>query len=176
MTKRLDQFLEDKPPPTPLVVLELNVVRACYAELRQALPSAEIFYAVKANPAREVVGALAELGGNFDLASSGELEICRDLGIRTAPALVRQHHQARKRDLGSDDGRFRLFAFDSEAETQKLARHAPSAKVFCRLLIENTGAEWPLSRKFDCDAHVAADLLVAAKALGLRPAGMYSAT
>ena len=41
-----------------------------------------------------------------------------------------------------------LFAFDSAEELEKLARHAPGARVYCRILVENEGADWPLSRKF----------------------------
>ena len=58
------------------------------------------------------------------------------------------------------------------AELEKLARCAPGARVFCRLLIENKGAEWPLSRKFGCESRMAVELLVAAKQAGLRPAGI----
>jgi ornithine decarboxylase len=65
-----------------------------------------------------------------------------------------------------------LFAFDSIAELEKLARSAPGARVFCRILIENHGAEWPLTRKFGCESHMAIDLLAAAKRLGLRPVGL----
>jgi ornithine decarboxylase len=65
-----------------------------------------------------------------------------------------------------------LFAFDSDAKLAKLARSAPGAMVFYRLSIENTGAEWPLSRKFGCDAHRAADLLVEAESRGLRLVGL----
>src|SRR3546814_13533628 len=44
----------------------------------------------------------------------------------------------------------RLFAFDSEIELEKLAAAAPGAQVFCRVLMECDGAEWPLSKKFGC--------------------------
>lgn len=64
------------------------------------------------------------------------------------------------------------FAFDSAAVLEKVARRAPGAQVFCRLLIENRGAEWPLTRKFGCEARMAADLLVNARQLGLRPIGV----
>ena len=80
-TSHLDRFLAENHPPTPFVVVDLDVVRARYDALRQALPSAEIYYAVKANPAAEVVSALAALGANFDLASRGEFDICLGLNI-----------------------------------------------------------------------------------------------
>ena len=65
-TARLDRFLSEVHPPTPFIVLDLDIVRARYAALRQALPEAAIYYAVKANPATEIVAALAALGASFD--------------------------------------------------------------------------------------------------------------
>jgi ornithine decarboxylase len=65
-----------------------------------------------------------------------------------------------------------LFAFDSDAELDKIARSAPGAKVFCRILTEGEGALWPLNRKFGCAPEMAADLLVRARAMGLVPAGV----
>jgi ornithine decarboxylase len=65
------------------------------------------------------------------------------------------------------------YAFDGAAEFEKLARGAPGADVFCRMLVENKGAEWPLSRKFGCESNMAADLLVPAGQLGLRPIGVW---
>ena len=46
----------------------------------------------------------------------------------------------------------RLFAVDCEAEVEKIARVAPGSRVFCRILCDGAGAEWPLSRKFGCVA------------------------
>jgi len=171
-TAPLDRFLTEINPPSPCIVVDLDVVRARYRTLRQALPEAEIYYAVKANPAAEVVSALAALGANFDLASPGELDIC--LGLNIAPqrlsfgnTIKRESAIARASAAGLG-----LFAFDSAPELEKLARSAPAARVFCRLLIENKGAEWPLTRKFGCESHMAVELLAAARQLGLRPAGV----
>ena len=66
----------------------------------------------------------------------------------------------------------RLFAFDSEAELQKLSRVAPGARVFCRVLVDCGGAEWPLSKKFGCAPEMAKDLLRKAKEWGLDPYGI----
>ena len=66
----------------------------------------------------------------------------------------------------------RMFAFDSEAELRKIARAAPGAKVYCRILVGNDGAEWPLSRKFGCEAEMARALMVQAAEMGLDPFGL----
>lgn len=80
-TARIDRFFEETRPRSLCVVVDFDIVRARLSELRRALPEVEIYYAVKANPAPEVVGALAALGANFDLASPGEIDICRGLNI-----------------------------------------------------------------------------------------------
>jgi diaminopimelate decarboxylase len=62
----------------PCFAYRLDIARARYDELRLALPSRSILaYAVKANPGRELVAALAERGASFDCASIGELELVR---------------------------------------------------------------------------------------------------
>ena len=66
----------------------------------------------------------------------------------------------------------RLFSVDCTAEVEKIARAAPGAKVFCRILYDCAGAEWPLSRKFGCDPEMAVDVLDLAKRLGLEPYGI----
>jgi ornithine decarboxylase len=44
--------------------------------------------------------------------------------------------------------------------------------VYCRILADGAGADWPLSRKFGCAPATAADLLLQARALGLQPVGI----
>ena len=44
-TLKLDRFLAKKHPPTPFIVVDLDVVRSRNNTLRQALPSAEIYAA-----------------------------------------------------------------------------------------------------------------------------------
>ena len=66
----------------------------------------------------------------------------------------------------------RLFAFDAEEELEKIARAAPGAQVFCRLLVEKSDADWPLSRKFGCAPAMAEQLLLRAQTMGLEPVGL----
>ncbi len=65
-----------------------------------------------------------------------------------------------------------LFAFDSAEELEKLAEHAPGARVYCRILVENEGAEWPLSRKFGTTIESARALMLRAGEMGLDPYGL----
>ena len=81
----------------PTMVFDLEVMRAKYRALEAGLGDAAIHYAVKANPAPEVVAAVAALGGRFDCASRGEIDLCLGLGVAAEPHRLRQHHQARRR-------------------------------------------------------------------------------
>ena len=169
---RIISYLEAHKPATPCLVVDLSIVAGKYGDLRAALPAAEIFYAVKANPAPEILGRLVALGSSFDTASAGEIRQVLAAGAKPAnisfgntikkPADIAFAHE-----VGVD-----LFAFDSAAELKKIASHAPGARVFCRILVEGKGALWPLNKKFGCAPEMAADLLIGAAELGLVPFGV----
>jgi len=172
MTDKIARFLEEVRPPTPCVVVDLDVIHDNYLGLRRWLPLAQVYYAVKANPAPEIVAMLAGLGSNFDVASRPEIELCLKAGA--LPERLSFGNTIKKQSdiaFAFEKG-VRLFAFDSEAELDKLAAAAPGARVFCRLLMTCEGAEWPLSRKFGCEIDMARDLLVAARDRGLEPYGV----
>ena len=155
---------------TPFLLIDLRQVRENLRRLRAALPGAEVYYAVKANPYPAVVRALAEEGCGFEISSLGELELVEALGGR--PALVSSNpikppsFVERAAEAGLE-----AFAVDSPDEVAKLARSAPGAAVYVRLLVDNSGSEWPLARKYGVDADRAVDLLVQAADLGLQARG-----
>ncbi|HEV2547881.1 MAG TPA: type III PLP-dependent enzyme [Stellaceae bacterium] len=170
--RKIERFLAEKQPETPCLVVDLDVVAEAYQMLRTYLPIAKVFYAVKANPAGEIVDLLRGLGSSFDVASRGEVDLCLERGV-VADRMSFGNTMKKERDIAYAYERgVRLFAFDSAQELEKLARAAPGARVFCRILVESAGAEWPLSRKFGCAPEMAVELLRQAKAAGLDPYGV----
>src|SRR2546429_4859256 len=131
----------------PCLVVDLEVVRDNYQSFAKALPDSRVFYAVKANPAPEVLSLLASMGSCFDCASVAEIELALAAGapadrISFGNTIKKERDIVRAFALG-----IRLFAVDCTAEVEKIARAAPGAKGFCRILYDCAGAEWPLSRK-----------------------------
>jgi ornithine decarboxylase len=170
--RKIERFLAEKQPDTPCLVVDLDVVGEAYQLLHTYMPIAKVFYAVKANPAGEVVDLLRGLGASFDVASRGEVDLCLGLGV-TADRMSFGNTIKKERDIAyAFEKGVKLYAFDSEAELEKLARSAPGARVFCRILVDGEGAEWPLSRKFGCAPEMAVELLRRAKAAGLDPYGV----
>jgi ornithine decarboxylase len=172
MTDRIARFLREQQPETPCLVVDLEVVEENYRRLRQLLPQARVFYAVKANPATPILSRLGGLGSSFDTASRGEIEMVMATGVG-ADRISFGNTIKKERDIAwaAQQG-VKLYAFDSEAELQKLARSAPGSRVFCRVLVDSAGAEWPLSRKFGCAPEMAKDLLRKARQLGLDAYGV----
>ena len=169
---RIGRFLAERQPDTPCLVVDLDVVAESYELLRRYLPLAKIFYAVKANPEEQLLAMLNEMGSSFDVASRGEVDLVLARGVG-ADRISFGNTIKKERDIAYAYGQgVRLFAFDSELELAKLARKAPGARVFCRILVESEGAEWPLSRKFGCAPEMAVELLRRARDYGLDPYGI----
>jgi len=172
MTDRIQEFLRTRREDGPCMVLDLDVVRENYNSFAKALPDTRVFYAVKANPDAQVLALLARLGSCFDTASVVEIEQALAAGaspdrISFGNTIKKERDIARAYEYG-----VRLFAVDCEAEVEKVARAAPGSKVFCRILCNGEGAEWPLSRKFGCAPEMAPRVLETAHRLGLHAYGL----
>jgi ornithine decarboxylase len=171
-TQRVIDFLAARKPAGPCLVVDLDVVGENYHAFERAMPQSKIYYAVKANPAPEILRLLASLGSCFDTASVAEIEMAMDAGatadrISFGNTIKKERDVARAYELG-----IRLFAVDAVEEVEKIARVAPGSKVFCRVLTDGEGAEWPLSRKFGCVPAMAVDVLRHANKLGLHAYGV----
>lgn len=158
---------------TPNIVVNLLTIKRNFVKLQNSFPYADIFYAVKANPAPQVVSLLADLGSNFDIASRWELDSVMSLGVE--PERLSYGNTIKKsKDVAYFYERgVRMFATDSKEDLKNIAKYAPGSKVYVRILVENSiTADWPLSRKFGCHPDMAYDLLVQARDHGLTPYGI----
>jgi ornithine decarboxylase len=172
VTPKIKRFLGEERPDTPCLVVDLDVVRDNYLKIKRHLPATEIHYAVKANPAPAILETLAGLGSSFDAAGAAEVDLC--LAAGAPPERVVYGNTIKKqKDIAHAFGRgVGLFAFDSAEELAKLAVAAPGSRVYCRILTDDTGAGWPLTRKFGCALSMARDLLLGAGAMGLEAYGV----
>jgi len=176
MTERIREFLrrrrDEGCDDGPCLVVDLDVVRDNYQAFAKALPDSRVYYAVKANPAPELLSLLVSLGSCFDTASVAEIELVLAAGatpdrISFGNTIKKERDIARAFALG-----VRLFAVDCKAEVDKIGRAAPGSRVFCRILSDCVGAEWPLSRKFGCEPAMAVEVLEHALKLKLEPCGV----
>jgi len=172
MTARIREFLKQRTDIGPCLVVDLDVVRENYQNFAKVLPDTKVYYAVKANPAPEILKLLAGLGCCFDVASIAETHAVLAAGatadrISYGNTIKKECEIAEAFQLGVT-----LFAIDCEAEVEKVSRAAPGSRVICRIHCDGSGAEWPLSRKFGCEPVYAADILELAHKNGLVPYGV----
>lgn len=168
---RIKEFADQR--ETPFVVIDLPTIANAYDELEREFDYADIYYAVKANPAVQILQLLRDRGANFDIASRYELDKVMDLGV-AAERISYGNTIKKAKDIRYFYERgVRLFATDAESDLAAIAREAPGSRVYVRILTEGTlTADWPLSRKFGCESEMAMDLLVQARDMGLQPYGV----
>ena len=166
---------------TPLVVIDHDLIRRNYAEFRRHLPTVQAYYAVKANPAPEIIRTLYRAGASFDVASMPEFMMVYE-NIRHLPPTAQQdfiwdkiiyaNPTKPKETLLALDRYKPLVTYDNPAELEKIKRYAPCAGVVLRLRVANTGSQCELSSKFGCDPGEAVDLILGALKLGLVVEGL----
>lgn len=167
---RIREFTKDK--ETPCLIIDLERVAQKYDELAHAMPRAKIYFAVKANPLDQVLRLLFERGSYFDVASRYEIDQLLRLGV---PALRMSYGNTIKKESDiayAFEKGIRIYSTDSQSDVEKLARSAPGAKVNFRLLLDGSGADWPLSKKFGAHPDMVYKLIKLAKELGLTPYGI----
>src|SRR5664280_3752529 len=120
MTTRIREFLRNRTEDGPCLVVDLDVVRDNYPAFAKALPDPRVFYAVKANPAPEVLTLLAKLGSCFDTASVAEIDMA--LAAGATPDRISYGNTIKKeRDVAAAFARgIRLFAVDCIEEVEKI--------------------------------------------------------
>ncbi len=166
---------------TPVVIIDHDVLRKNYAEFKKHLPKVQCYFAVKANPAPEIVRTLYKAGASFDVASLPEfMTVCANIKKLSAKAqqdfiwdkIIYANPTKPKETLRTLDKYKPLVTYDNVNELKKIRQYAPHAGVVLRLRVDNTGSQCELSSKFGCAIGEAADLIEAAFKLGLVVEGL----
>lgn len=169
--QRIKKFADTQ--ETPFLVVDTTTFRRQLDHLVECFPTAKIFYAVKANPAPELLTILRDKGCSFDVASRYELDKVLALGVPGDRISYGNTIKKAKDIRYFYEKGVRMFATDAEQDLRIISKAAPGAKVFVRILTEGAQtADWPLSRKFGCQVDMALDLCILARDLGLDPYGI----
>ena len=156
---------------SPLFLIDAGRVRAQYERLAAALPGVDLFYAIKSLPHAGLVGTLRDAGACFDLATNGEVELVRRLGIDPGRCI---HTHPIKRDA---DIRTALsfgvkqFVIDNPDELRKFVKFRRRVSLLIRVSFRSADAVADLSRKFGCDPQAALELTALAAQLGIEVEG-----
>lgn len=124
---RIADYIASRQFDGPCLIVDTDIVRENYHAYAHAMPDTRIYYAVKANPAPQILSLLAELGSSFDCASVQEIEMALAAGatpdrVSFGNTIKKERDIARAFALG-----VRMYAVDAVAEVEKVARAAPGA-------------------------------------------------
>jgi ornithine decarboxylase len=157
---------------TPILLIDNEKMMQNARLIGAGIERSQVYYAVKANDNIEILRQFSAIGLGFEIASDGELEKLEQLNIDGRRIITSNPVKTPFFIQKAHEYGVKCFAFDSEAEIEKLSRYAPNCCVYVRLIVPNEGSEWPLSKKFGVEQAEALSLLIKAKESGLNPIGL----
>jgi ornithine decarboxylase len=172
MIQKIHQKFDVNQLPKPAMIIDSSLIKEKFLSLQNLIDGVNVFYSVKTNPHIEILRLLNSLGSGFEIASLQELKDLINLGIPANKIISGNTLKTPEFIEEAYKYGVNYFAFDSEYEIDKLAELAPGANVSLRLTVDNTGSEWPLSKKFGAPISKSLDLLKYAQEKGLNPCGL----
>lgn len=146
--KSLQELVEQH--ETPFLVLDLDEVSYQFNALQKALPGVQLFYAVKSLAHSALIKRLNALGSQFDLATTGEVELVKSLGV-SAEKTIHTHPIKKDKEIRAaiEFGCTR-FVVDNPAELLKFIPYKDQVELMVRVSFRSQDAVVDLSRKFGC--------------------------
>jgi ornithine decarboxylase len=157
---------------TPFFLFSKDRILRRYEEFKKSFPGAAIHYAIKANSEIPVLQLLNDAGASFEAASKYELDYLKEAGVSAdriiyGTSVKSASHIKDFHEYGVD-----RYAADSFPELEKLAVHAPGARVYIRMTVNDTGSVFRFSEKFGTAKANVVPLLRHAVEIGLKPYGI----
>jgi ornithine decarboxylase len=157
---------------SPLFIIDAERVRRQYRRLAAALPGVDLHYALKPLPHSSVINTLNAEGAYFDLATNGEVELVRRLGI-AAERCIHTHPIKRDSDIRTALAfGVSRFVVDNPDELRKFVKFRTRASLLIRVSFRSPGAVVDLSRKFGCDPEMVGELFALAAELRITIDGL----
>ncbi len=157
---------------SPLMLVDSSILTRNCRTFRDLFPNIALFYAYKSSASTDVVSKIDSYVDGYDVASVTEIETLLRCGV-TADRMTYSNpvkeSQAinRAAELGIQN-----FAFQSEAELNKIAAQAPGSSVYFRMDVSGAKGSIDFSAKFGADYHDSVILYLKAVELGLQPIGI----
>ncbi len=156
---------------TPFHAVNLSTIRDNARLFKNAIPNSQVFYAIKANPDKRILEELHSEGISFDVASSGEIILCKSIGVPSEKMLFSNTIKKPSEIKYAFEAGITTFAFDNYHELGKIAANAPNSNVFLRICVYGD-SKINLNEKFGAMPEEAVELILEAQRKGLKPVGI----
>lgn len=131
---------------------------------------------MKCNPDPQVLRLVSALGGNFDCATKGEIDLVLngldDFSVKPEQIVYANPQKMDSHILFADECRVGLTVIDGEDELHKMARLESKMAVLIRIATDDKDSVCRFSKKFGAKPSDAPKLLKLAKELGIEVRGV----
>ncbi|RPB12914.1 hypothetical protein P167DRAFT_487228 [Morchella conica CCBAS932] len=153
-------------------VADLGEVYRQHMRWKINLPRVEPFYAVKCNGDEKVLKLLAALGTGFDCASKAEIQQVLNIGVSPSRIIFANPCKTASYIRYAAEHDVRKMTFDNAEELYKIKKFFPHARLFLRILTDDSKSLCRLSLKFGAPLDSTRHLLELAKELRLNVIGV----
>jgi len=157
---------------TPFFFTSRDVLKQNYQMYTELFDDAEVYYALKANADPRILSYLDSLGCGFEAASAYEISDLIDVGVSPTKIIYGTSIKPSEHIKLAHQVGVKRFAADSREEVEKIAEHAPGAKVFIRTIVDDAGSVFMMSERFGTPPNTVKELLLHARELGLTAYGV----
>lgn len=158
--------------PTPFFFTSQEILEHNYKTFTHLFNNGEVYYALKSNADPKILDCLNRLDSGFEAASKFEIESLLEVGVEPTKIIYGTSvkpvsHIQFAYKIGVD-----RFAADSFEEIQKIAKHAPGARVFVRATVDDADSVFAFSERFGAPLHSIKDIMLEVNRLGLSTYGL----
>jgi len=152
--------------------IDLGAVIKRYELWVKHLPRVKPFYAVKCNPNNAIVQTLANLGANFDCASSAEISQVLGNSVAASRIIYANPTKMKSHIKFAKSNAVEMMTFDNADELRKIAEVYPEAKLVLRIITDDSQSVCRFSTKFGAPLDKCEGLLQLGKELNLNIVGI----
>ena len=156
----------------PFFVADVGQVYRQHIHWKRNLPRIEPFYAVKCNSDPQVLKLLATLGTGFDCASVHEINQVLDMGVSPSRIIYANPCKAGSYIRYAASVNVLQTTFDNADELWKCKRYFPEARLFLRILTDDSKSLCQLGLKYGAPLNTTSTLIQLAKDLSLNLVGV----
>ncbi|MGE5371699.1 MAG: type III PLP-dependent enzyme [Solirubrobacterales bacterium] len=157
---------------TPLLVVSRSRIMEKFQILKDYLPRIGMYYAVKANPNKEILKIIDSCNSYYDVCSDWEIETVMELGV-PGERMIHTHPMKKPENIQFAIERgIKWFVFDNEWELSKFLPYKDKINLLMRLSFPNPDCMVNLSYKFGVDPVSALPLALRAREMGLKVKGL----
>lgn len=130
-------MIDEKKYITPKYVFSKKRIEDCFLSVCEKMQGVTIYYSLKANAEKEILGILKDANAKFEVASVGEFDILKEIGVSSdriicglpiKPIAWLQHMYS---------AGCRYFVFDNDRELDKLIYYASDSFKILRISISD---------------------------------------